>query len=102
MKFSQTMEEEKILIKPSVENSQRVVKNSKPIDDKKESTVIWRSCCLEMDKRAVMFFTTLGISVAVMIFCGVKLSFADTCDETNTWMALLTFILGIWIKTPAL
>lgn len=84
------MEEEKILI------------NTKIDCDKKESQIIWRSCCLEMDKRAVVFFTTLGISVAVMIFCGVKLSFADTCEETNTWMALLTLILGIWIKTPTL
>ena len=63
----------------------------------------WRSCsgCI-IDKRSLGFFTTLGISLLVISFCIVKLSLAITCEGTNTWMALLTFVLGVWIKSPTM
>jgi len=39
-------------------------------EDEKKSELenTWRSCCLTIDKRATMFFTTLFISIGVMIF----------------------------------
>ena len=69
-------------------------------EDELENT--WQSCCLTMDKRATMFFTQLIISVGIMIFCVVKLSLSKSCEDSNQWMALLTFVLGIWIKSPTL
>ena len=73
-------------------------------EDEKKSELenTWKSGCLIMDKRATMFFTTLFISVGVMIFCIVKLCLAESCEEGNQWMALLTLVLGIWIKSPTL
>jgi hypothetical protein len=62
----------------------------------------WTSCCVRLDKQATLFFSTLGISLIMIIFCMNKLSGTLTCEETNTWISLLTFILGIWIKTPTL
>ena len=63
----------------------------------------WRSCsgCL-IDKRSLVFFTTLRISVAVIAFCIVKLSLSHSCEDSNTWMALLMFVLGVWVRAPSL
>ena len=72
-------------------------------EEKKEDDNNWRSCsgCL-IDKRSLGFFTTLGISVIVIAFCIVKLSLTTSCEETNTWIALLMFVLGIWVKSPVM
>jgi hypothetical protein len=75
------------------------------IHEKKSNIEIdntFRSCCLTMDRRALSFFTTLSISLIIISFCIVQLSGADSCEETNTWLALLMFVIGIWIKSPAM
>ena len=60
----------------------------------------YKSCCLVMDKRALSFFSTLSISFTVIVFCIVKLSIVESCEEQNTYIGLLTLILGIWIRSP--
>ena len=62
----------------------------------------FKSCCLTMDRRALSFFTTLGISLIIISFCIVQLLSAESCEETNTWIALLMFVIGIWIKSPVM
>jgi hypothetical protein len=66
-----------------------------------DQETLWTSCCVKLDKRATIFFSTLTISLIMIAFCIVKLSLTSTCEETNTWVSLLTFILGIWIRTPS-
>ena len=63
----------------------------------------WRSCsgCI-IDKRSLTFFTTLGISLIIIAFCIFKLSLSPSCEDTNTWLALLMFVIGIWIKNPSI
>lgn len=94
------MDEEKLV---HARSDERVVELRIHEDEKKsELENTWRSGCLTMDKRATLFFTQLAISVAVMTFCVVELTTAKTCEETNTWISLLMFILGIWIKAPTM
>ena len=62
--------------------------------------VRWRSCCFTLDKRATMYFTTLGISVTVMTLCIVKLSADIPCEQQNGWISLLSLVIGIYIKSP--
>ena len=61
----------------------------------------WNSCCLTLDRRATVFFSTLTISLIIIAFCITKLVMARSCEEANTWISLLTFILGIWVIQPS-
>ena len=62
----------------------------------------WDSCCFRLDRRAVMYFTTLGVSMSVMIFCIIKLSDNIPCEQQNGWISLLSLVIGIYIKSPVL
>jgi hypothetical protein len=68
----------------------------KDLDDR-----TWKSGCLQMDKGAVMFFSTLGISLIIIAFCIYQLVSSTSCETQTTYMGLLTLILGIWVKSPA-
>ena len=62
----------------------------------------YKSCCLTIDKRALSFFSTLFISLIVITFCIIKLSLNESCESQNTYISLLTFVVGIWVKSPSL
>ena len=61
----------------------------------------WRSGCLTIDRKAVVFFATLGISLIVIAFCIFQLTTSKSCETQTTYMGLLTLVLGIWIKSPS-
>ena len=69
------------------------------VKDREDRT--WKSGCLQMDKGAVMFFSTLGISLIIIAFCIYQLTTSESCERQTTYMGLLTLILGIWVKSPA-
>lgn len=66
-----------------------------------DDRTIWKSGCVQMDKGAVMFFSTLGISLIIIAFCIYQLVSSTSCETQTTYMGLLTLILGIWVKSPA-
>ena len=67
------------------------------IEDKKNT---WRSLCLVVDKNAVMYFTTIFIIVGIMIFCIFKLITDDSCVAQQSYMGLLTLLLGLVAPAP--
>lgn len=75
------------------------------IEEKKaeleERKKVWKSGCLIIDRNAVVFFSTLFISLIVITFCIFKLTHSDSCEAQNTYIGLLTLVLGIWIKSPS-
>lgn len=57
---------------------------------------IWRSCCIEMDARALLFFSQLAISLTVLIFCLIRMVSGDA-----EWAKMTaTFIIGVWLPAP--
>lgn len=58
--------------------------------------VYWKSCCFELDRRAVSFFTQLFISLMIITFCLFQLHTLDKCDSTE-YLSLLTMVLGVWV-----
>ena len=60
---------------------------------------VWRSCCLDMDSRALLFFSQLLISLLVLGFCvhGVVV-----LDESNSqWQRMtISLLCGIWLPAP--
>ena len=60
-------------------------------------TYLWRSCCLEMDSRALLFFSQLVISLLVLIFCIYEIA---TLGESQWAQMTGTFIIGVWLPSP--
>ena len=61
----------------------------------------WKSCCYEMNKNAVQYFTTIAIICGIMGFCIYKLSTDESCAGQTAYMGLLTLLLGILSPSPA-
>ena len=60
-------------------------------------TYVWRSCCLDMDSRALLFFSQLVISLIVLLFCVVEIA---TLGDSQWAKMTATFIIGVWLPSP--
>jgi hypothetical protein len=78
------------------EEKKEIVLEMKDLEDR-----TWKSCCLEVDRKAVVFFSTLGISLIMIAFCIFQLTTSKSCEAQQAYMGLLTLVLGIWIKSPS-
>ena len=67
-------------------------------DTQAENT--WKSMCLEMDRRAVQYFTQISIIGGVMIFCIFKLTTDTSCVAQQAYTGLLTLLIGILAPSP--
>ena len=65
-------------------------------------SVMWRSCCLEVDRRAVSFFSQLAFSVVIVAFCVVMLGMFQDCATFSRYSPLVTLVIGIWLPQPQL
>ena len=61
----------------------------------------WKSCCLLVDRRALIFFSQLGISISVMALCIYQLiTHHDSCDSNQLYTGILTMLIGIHLPSP--
>ena len=59
---------------------------------------IWRSCCLDVDKQAVMYLSQIAIGLVVLGFSSVQLiSFEGKCDQSAPYLGLVSFIIGTYV-----
>ena len=62
----------------------------------------WVSGCLKMDKRAVVFFSQLAISLSICAFTIGMMSFNQDCATFSRFSPLLTLVVGIWLPQPSM
>jgi hypothetical protein len=62
----------------------------------------WKSCCLTVDKRFVIFISQFSISLSVLGFSLYRLLTVSTCDETQIYIGLISTIIGIYMPQPKL
>jgi hypothetical protein len=67
----------------------------KPID-----TNTMRSCCYDLDKSAVQYFTQVGVIIGIMSFCVYKLSMNETPEQQTIYMSLLSSLVGLVLPSP--
>lgn len=60
----------------------------------------YRSCCFQIDKRALTFFSQFTVSLAVLLFCGVQLFRSESCERDALYSGMLTLIVGCWLPSP--
>ena len=63
-------------------------------------TYIWRSCCLDMDSRAILFVAQLLISLAVLVVSMYSMLTSNVCYVQWISSTTISFILGLWLPSP--
>jgi hypothetical protein len=64
--------------------------------------IMWRSCCLELNRDFTIFFTKYIILISLMIFFSFELHIAKDCNDKQLYTSLLTLIIGVAIPSPRL
>jgi len=62
----------------------------------------YKSCCLSMDKRGLIFFTQLTFSLSILIFCIVQLSINPDCPTYAKYSSMMMLIVGVYLPNPHL
>ena len=91
--MSKNSEEE---CKLNISTPQQDLSESQISENSFNRKVFWKSCCFELDRRAVSFFTQLFISLMTITFCLFQLHTLPKCDS-GEYLSLLTMILGVWV-----
>ncbi len=65
-----------------------------------EDPEIWRSCCLDVDKRVVQFSVQVMFSLILIIFSMYMLMNTDNCSEQQVYVSLLTLVIGVFLPNP--
>ena len=63
---------------------------------------IWRSCCIESDREAVVYLTTFSLIFTTLGFCFHQLIVLHECNSQQAYLSILTLILGIVIPSPVI
>ena len=108
------MDDEKSLVAPLSPGAEKRLVHSIEVEDKRlavelrrEELIadnVYKSCCLVIDRRAVLFFTQLAMSVATLVFSCWMLIRGEylPCESSQLYVGLLTLILGWWAPAPSL
>ena len=60
-----------------------------------------RTCCGRVsDKRLLAFVASISLSSIVTIFSCYQLTQGLECSQETTYISLIIFILGYWLKSP--
>jgi hypothetical protein len=92
-------ENTRIMIERSPSFEKRRLQHKWEVAEKKYQNK-WESCCFTCDRRAVMYFTQIGIISFTMLFCVYQLTSIDSCESSQTYVGLLTMMLGIALPQP--
>ena len=61
---------------------------------------IWRSCCFQCDKSAIVFFSTLFVIVILMGYCMYNITVIKEDENKIYYVSLLTMLIGILLPNP--
>lgn len=65
-----------------------------------DPNTVWKSCCFDIDKEAVVYFTVYVLIVIVVLFCFYQLIQLQDCHAQQAYLGVLTMILGILLPQP--
>jgi len=67
-----------------------------------DSRVVWKSCCLRLDKDFAMFATKYVIIIGLITFFSVELHLSLECEDKNLYQSLLLLLIGVALPNPTL
>ena len=68
----------------------------------RKANVMWRSCCVELNRDFTIFFTKYIMLLGLMVFFSYSLHESETCEDKNLFQSLLMLVLGISVPNPKL
>ena len=79
----------------------KIVDHAIEIENKHSDTNIKTCCNRTSDSRLLKFIATFSITSIIIIFSCYQLSKPDiSCPDQNTYVGLITLLIGIWLKSP--
>jgi hypothetical protein len=88
-----------LVLKPSMTQHRIQVEDE---ERKFEHDNTYKSCCLLMDKRGLIFFTQLFFSASILIFCIVQLCLKPDCETYAKYSSMMMLIVGVYLPNPHL
>jgi hypothetical protein len=65
-----------------------------------EEPVMWRSCCMSVDKDAAVYLSGFTMIASTTVFCFYQLMTKDGCSDQQAYLSVLTMMLGIFLPQP--
>jgi hypothetical protein len=96
-------EMDELKIEPKSPSIERRVLDIKEKEQEFEHENYYKTCSGKMtDRRILMFLSQVGFGSMISIFCMYKLSGSSKCEDTGTYIGLLSAILGIFLPQPSI
>ena len=57
---------------------------------------------MQVDPRAVAYFTQMFIGIGVLVFAGAQLVLQPSCTQQQAYLGLFTFVIGLLLPGPAI
>ncbi len=84
-------------------NNEKIIDHKIAVEDNERNfqhDYQWKSCCLQVDKRALSYFTQAAFSGVIVAFCVVMLTANQDCATFSRYSPLLTLVIGVWLPSP--
>lgn len=78
---------------------ERVIEHTIDLENQQYQNT-WKSCCLTVDRRAIVYFSQIIIIAFALIFCAYQLMTLKGCTDQQAYMGLFTMLIGILIPNP--
>ena len=78
---------------------QTILNHKIEVEDKKYENE-WGTCCGQLDKRCLIYGVQMSLVFLIMGFCIFKLNTALDCNESQTFLGLLTMLVGLVLPSP--
>jgi hypothetical protein len=73
-----------------------------PVDETGITPKLWRSCCVEIDRDAVVYISGFCLITATVSFCFFQLINLKDCHSQQAYLSVLTLILGVLLPSPVI
>lgn len=73
-----------------------------PVEEIGITPRLWRSCCVEIDRDAVVYISGFCLITATVSFCFFQLINLKDCHSQQAYLSVLTLILGVLLPSPVI
>ena len=79
----------------------KIVEHAIDIENKEADVNIKTCCGRTSDSRLLKFIASFSITSIIIIFSCYQLSKDNiSCPDQNTYIGLITLLIGLWLKSP--
>ena len=84
-----------------IQEEDRILQHKIEVEDKNYNDQ-WKTCCGDIDRRCLVYGIQMSLLFLIMGFCIFKLLHSADCNESQTYLGLLTMLVGLVIPNPSI